>query len=240
MDSTEQAEQVQTCIGCEGQLPPELIEAGWCIDCLLAADEESKQERPEVKLQPIEGKSKAETVAISFRMPEIQAAAALSTFDEQRTGKRDIVAIADALSDQVDAVINDNDLSRCEALLVCQAHTLDAVVSTFLDKAQRAEYLPQMETYARLGLKAQAQCRATVTALAQMKRPSTTAFVKQANIANGPQQVNNGSPTDSSEAAENVALLGERMAGTEIGPITSSTGLQKIPCRSENTSNGQE
>ena len=43
-----------------------------------------------------------------------------------------------------------------------------------------------------LGLKAQAQCRATLQTLAEIKNPQPVAFVKQANIANGPQQVNNG------------------------------------------------
>ena len=44
-----------------------------------------------------------------------------------------------------------------------------------------------------LALKAQAQCRATLEALAEIKNPRPVSFVKQANIANGPQQVNNGS-----------------------------------------------
>ena len=43
----------------------------------------------------------------------------------------------------------------------------------------------------RLALKAQNQCRATLQALVQLKQPSQTTFVKQANIAQGHQQVNN-------------------------------------------------
>jgi hypothetical protein len=39
--------------------------------------------------------------------------------------------------------------------------------------------------------KPQAQCRATIEALAEIKNPRPVAFVKQANIAQGPQQVNN-------------------------------------------------
>lgn len=42
-----------------------------------------------------------------------------------------------------------------------------------------------------LALKAQGQCRATVEALAAIKNPPVV-FAKQANIAHGPQQVNNG------------------------------------------------
>jgi hypothetical protein len=41
-------------------------------------------------------------------------------------------------------------------------------------------------------LRAQAQCRATLETLAGIKNPQPVAFVRQANIAHGPQQVNNG------------------------------------------------
>ena len=44
----------------------------------------------------------------------------------------------------------------------------------------------------RSDLKAQAQCRATLEALAEIKNPHPVAFVKQANISSGHQQVNNG------------------------------------------------
>ena len=44
-----------------------------------------------------------------------------------------------------------------------------------------------------LALKAQAQSRATISALVDLKYPKQAAtFVKQANISNGHQQVNNG------------------------------------------------
>ena len=41
----------------------------------------------------------------------------------------------------------------------------------------------------RLALKAQAQARSTAEALALLKNPMP--YIRQANIANGPQQVNN-------------------------------------------------
>ena len=40
-------------------------------------------------------------------------------------------------------------------------------------------------------LLAQSNCRATVEALAYMQNPPTV-FARQANIASGPQQINNG------------------------------------------------
>ena len=78
-------------------------------------------------------------------------------------------------------------------MLVAQTIALNAV---FSDMAWRAaenigEYLPATEIYLRLAFKAQAQFRATIEALAEIKNPRPVAFVKQANIAQGPQQVNN-------------------------------------------------
>jgi hypothetical protein len=46
------------------------------------------------------------------------------------------------------------------------------------------------ETYLRLALKAQSQCRATLETLAAIRNPQPVAFVRQANIAHGPQQLN--------------------------------------------------
>jgi len=57
-----------------------------------------------------------------------------------------------------------------------------------------SEYINAAEIYLRLALKAQAQCRTTVEALVEMKHPRPVAFVSQANISSGPQQVNNATP----------------------------------------------
>jgi len=56
------------------------------------------------------------------------------------------------------------------------------------------EHMGAMETYMRLALKAQSQCRTTLETLAEIKNPRAVAFVKQANIAGGHQQVNNLAP----------------------------------------------
>ena len=78
-------------------------------------------------------------------------------------------------------------------MLVAQAHTLDAVFHETLRRSSNhmtAGYLETAERYIKLGLKAQAQCRATLETLAKIKTPPTL-FAQQANIAHGPQQVNN-------------------------------------------------
>ena len=55
----------------------------------------------------------------------------------------------------------------------------------------RSECLPVMESYFKMALKAQNQCRMTLETLSNIKNPPVV-YAKQANIANGPQQVNNG------------------------------------------------
>ena len=81
-----------------------------------------------------------------------------------------------------------------------------------------------MNVYLRLALKAQGQCRATLETLATIKNPPTV-FARQANIANGPQQVNNGvsfarTGNSQSEPNELLEAHGERL---DI-PAASTTG----------------
>jgi len=80
---------------------------------------------------------------------------------------------------------------RLESMLVAQAHSLDVVFASLARRAIGQEGLNQYETHMKLALKAQSQCRATLETLAAIKNPPVV-FAKQANIAQGPQQVNNG------------------------------------------------
>ena len=89
--------------------------------------------------------------------------------------------------------VQDGDLSGIEATLMAQAITLDKI---FIEMARRAalnvgEHMPAMETYLKLALKAQTQCRTTLQTLAEVKNPQPVSFVNQANISHGPQQINN-------------------------------------------------
>jgi hypothetical protein len=82
------------------------------------------------------------------------------------------------------------------------------------------------EAYMRIGLKAQSQCRATLETLATIKNPHVV-FARQANIAQGPQQVNNngmmsaGKPRAGAGEKENAPnkLSG---GGNELPPDTGA------------------
>src|ERR1700687_2178105 len=95
------------------------------------------------------------------------------------------------LADKVEAVHRGN-LRDAEALLMAQAVGLNSVYTELVLFAKKnlGDHFDAAERLLRLGLKAQGQCRATLEKLATIKNPPTV-FARQANIAQGPQQVNN-------------------------------------------------
>lgn len=104
-------------------------------------------------------------------------------------------SVIDALREQTDALAS-GDLSRFEAMLATQAHTLDAL-GHYLARRSMSNasegYLDASETYMRLALRAFSGCRANIETLATIKNPPALAIVRQANIGNA-VQVNNGQP----------------------------------------------
>lgn len=78
----------------------------------------------------------------------------------------------------------------------------------------------------RLALKAQAQCRATLETLANTKKPPVV-YARQANIAHGPQQVNNGSRDANARAPislPNELLETEHGKRLELGTSGAAIG----------------
>lgn len=91
------------------------------------------------------------------------------------------------------AQVQRGDLSDVEATLTAQAVALDSIFNALAKRAalNMGQYMEACETYLRLALKAQAQCRATLETLAEVKYPKAATFVRQQNVAYQ-QQVNNG------------------------------------------------
>ena len=125
-------------------------------------------------------------------------------------GEQDLGELITGLKEQVRQV-QDGDMRRVEAMLYGQAMTLQTIFTNLARRSamNAGEYIKAADTYMRLALKAQSQCRATLEALAEIKNPRPVSFVKQANIANGPQQVNNGMPASSAQYAQAHAHAGE-------------------------------
>jgi hypothetical protein len=140
------------------------------------------------------------TSARALAQPEVQAGVTIQRYNADLL---DVNYLIDELKDQINDV-RKGDLSRPEAMLVAQAHTLDALFGNLIRRSQNnssAGYLDAAETYMRLALKAQGQAVRTIEALAELKSPRAVAFVQQANITTGPQQINNGTvaPTRAGE-----------------------------------------
>jgi len=103
--------------------------------------------------------------------------------------------------------IQSGDLSKIEEMYISQAVALEVMFTSLARRAKAQEKLLQYETHMRFALKAQNQCRATLQALVQLKQPTQTTFVKQANIAQGHQQVNN--LAEKNQISQNKLLEGE-------------------------------
>lgn len=143
----------------------------------------------EVTVQSEDDKTAA--FARSVTAPTVRGAVTTQAFSKA-FGEPDLQSLVNELGKQCKRV-RDGDLARAESLLMTQAHSLDAIFNELARRAalNMGEYINATERYLRLALKAQSQCRATLETLATIKNPPVI-YAKQANIANGPQQVNNG------------------------------------------------
>jgi hypothetical protein len=154
--------------------------------------------------------------------PSVQAAITVHQWS-RKFGDLDLAKLIEELRVQA-SFANEGKLARGEAMLMIQAHTLDAIFNELARRAalNMGEYLNACETYLRLALKAQSQCRATLETLAAMKNPpASVAFVRQANIAHGAQQVNNAVPA----ATEITRARESEMAPNKLLEVTDGKRL---------------
>jgi hypothetical protein len=126
------------------------------------------------------------------------AAAAVMTEYTKYMGGPDAASLADALTDRM-LDLDRKGLRHAENMLLGQAHALQSMFTTLARRARDETFLAQWEACLRMALKAQNQCRMTLETLATIKNPPLV-YAKQANIAHGPQQVNNGVPAPTSDA----------------------------------------
>ena len=87
--------------------------------------------------------------------------------------------------------VRDGDLAILEEMLLGQAFALNMAFNSLSARATRQLDISTMQMLMNLCFKAQNQSRATIDSLIRLKQPSNTQFIKQANIAQGHQQVNN-------------------------------------------------
>ncbi|MEQ1837782.1 MAG: hypothetical protein ABL858_05520 [Candidatus Nitrotoga sp.] len=181
------------------------------------------------KLPAMTDKEKTEHIANVALFPSANAAAVIAEY-ARAFGEQDVQALMDQLRTKFDQVEN-GDLQHCGAMLVGQAHALQSIFMNLSRRAVNQEGLAQFETFLRLALKAQSQCRATLETLAAIKNPPVI-FAKQANIANGHQQINNGTPAPASHAGKNINQQNELL---EV-----QHGSETLDTRTAGATNGKD
>jgi hypothetical protein len=152
-----------------------------------------------------------------FNLPSAVVAVDFSRHTSGDVSLMEALAVLRSKSDAVNA----GDLKDAEALLMSQALALNTVFGELARRAalNMGEYLDATDKYMRLALKAQGQCRATLETLAAIKNPPVL-FAKQANIAHGPQQVNNGTAPPHPARTENAIIT-----QNELLEVHTGTGL---------------
>ncbi|MDP3251630.1 MAG: hypothetical protein Q8M77_06930 [Hydrogenophaga sp.] len=162
----------------------------------------------------------------------------LQAFGKRTNGEIGITQAVKALRTTMKEVHAGN-LQSSETLLYSQAVALNAMFAELACRSalNMGTYPQAADSYMRLALKAQSQCRNTLETLANIKNPPVV-FAKQANISNGPQQVNNGAATSFETSTRTHApapahgkneneptklLEGEQHGGTDLDAGTAGT-----------------
>ena len=119
------------------------------------------------------------------------------------------------------------DMKRVERMLANQMLTLDVLFNNLAQRSGRQDTFKGIEVLMRLALKAQAQARATAETLSVIKNPMP--YIKQANIANGPQQVNNGTPASAGKNQSHPNELLEHQHGNTLDIGATATAGRADP-----------
>lgn len=152
----------------------------------------------------IKDEKHARTVAKMAIQADLSGAVAMKNYLEPLYNSQniDVSSLHLALRAEVGRV-RAGSLEPVEEMLFSQAHALQAIFSGLAEKAARCTNSDHYEMYLRIALRSQAQCRATLQTLAEVKNPPMI-WAKQANVVNGQQQVNVGTPAPAREAEPKV------------------------------------
>ncbi|MEP7223040.1 MAG: hypothetical protein ABI673_10310 [Novosphingobium sp.] len=170
------------------------------------------------------GKSKARANAEVMLDPSATALATLERFNVGTFGSAGTTETYEILHEQAKAV-NAGDLSQQRTMLAGQASALNSI---FMEMSRRGslnmdEYIKAADTYMRLALKAQAQCRATIEALDRLTNGHVQT-VKHVHVNEGGQAVIADHFHQNSGGQEN-GKENEQPHATGSGPTGASPAL---------------
>jgi hypothetical protein len=156
--------------------------------------------------------------------PSIQGACTIESWGKF-AGDINLADLLDGLRDRIKKV-QGGDLQPVEAMLFGQAMALETIFTSLARRAAHNEGLKQFQVNLTLALKAQAQCRATLEALAEIKNPRQVLIAKQANVANGPQQVNNGPAPQSGAVRAGAHAHAGQTTSPQNGLLEAPHGIE--------------
>jgi hypothetical protein len=145
-----------------------------------------------------EGDDTALKAAEAMTGPYIPAAIATSAFTRGTIGELELDKIVTAMVESAKRV-KQGDMRDVEAILMSQATALNSMFADLVNRSannRNAGYFDASQAYLKMAFKAQNQCRMTLETLSTIKNPPVV-YARQANIAHGPQQVNNGTAVPS-------------------------------------------
>ncbi|HCC53481.1 MAG TPA: hypothetical protein DEQ20_00930 [Desulfobulbaceae bacterium] len=155
----------------------------------------TEEKLPRKRVENIKGVTATKTqlnFAELICKPYVAACRVIRAADGEQTFFKDVdvPGLAVYLREQAVAVQGGN-MSQAEAMLTNQATALQSLFVRLVERGMCQTLITNIEVFMKLALRAQNQCRATLETLATIKNPPVV-FARQANFANGPQQVNNG------------------------------------------------
>lgn len=189
-----------------------------------------------LKLTERDDMTDAAQLAEAAMRPAVNAAMVVDSFQDHVFGSSvEITELVGTLQASM-SKSNAGDLSELENMLIGQATALQTMFVSLARRAQAQQYQRNVEAFLGLALKAQAQSRATIQAVIDLKFPRQATFVKQANIANGPQQVNNGQRVSghnaralANQTEQNEVLEGLANGGAEMDTRATTAAARGNP-----------
>lgn len=192
-------------------------------------DKQPEQNTETFKITNDAGKSEQRKLAEIKLSPEVLNVLAAQAFTKPMLGELDFTEAVAVMKEKSEKIIA-GDLSELESTLTAQIVSLNVIFNALARRSANCEYLNQMETNLRLALKAQAQCARTAEILATIKNPPIV-YAKQANIAQGHQQINNGnlSPmhAQKTENSANELLSEDNHAALDTRGTIEASGIDK-------------